>query len=81
MDEASACLDQKTKSIILKANDRYFKNNTLFSIAYRIETILNFELIMVFDEGKLKELDKPSELLKQKNSIFFKLYYEENESK
>ena len=81
MDEASACLDQKNQSIILKENDRYFKNNTLFSIAYRIETILNFELIMVFDEGKLKELDKPSELLKQKNSIFFKIYYKENESK
>ena len=36
---------------------------------------------MVFDEGRLKEFDKPSELLKQKKNIFFKLYYEENETK
>jgi ABC-type multidrug transport system fused ATPase/permease subunit len=70
MDEATATLDQKTQSIILKAINKYFKNNTLFSIAHRIESVLNFDRIMVFDEGKLKEFDKPSELLKQKNSIF-----------
>ena len=81
MDEATASLDQKTQGIILKAIDKYFKNSTLFSIAHRIESVLNFDRIMVFDEGKLKEFDKPQELLKQKNSIFFKLYYEENESK
>jgi ABC-type multidrug transport system fused ATPase/permease subunit len=81
MDEATSSLDQKTQSIILKAIDKYFQNSTLFSIAHRIESVLNFDRIMVFDEGKLKEFDKPSELLKQKNSIFFKLYYEENESK
>ena len=81
MDEATACLDQKTQAIILKAIDKYFKNSTLLSIAHRIETVLNFDRIMVFDEGRLKEFDKPSELLKQKNSIFFRLYYEENESK
>ena len=81
MDEATASLDQKTQSIILKSIEKYFKNSTLFSIAHRIESVLNFDRIMVFDEGKLKEFDKPNELLKQKNSIFYKLYYEENESK
>ena len=81
MDEATASLDQKTQSIILKAIDKYFKNSTIFSIAHRIESVLKFDRIMVFDEGKLKEFDKPTELLKQKNSLFFKLYYEENESK
>ena len=79
MDEATASLDQKTQSIILKSIEKYFKNSTLFSIAHRIESVLNFDRIMVFDEGKLKEFDKPNELLKQKNSIFYKLYYEENE--
>ena len=81
MDEATATLDQKTQSIILKAINKYFKNNTLFSIAHRIESVLNFDRIMVFDEGKLKEFDKPSEKKKKKNSIFYKLYYEEKESK
>ena len=81
MDEATASLDQRAQSIILKAIEKYFKKSTLFSIAHRIESVLNFDRIMVFDEGKLKEFDKPTELLKQKDSIFFKLYYEEKESK
>jgi len=81
MDEATSSLDQKTQGIILKIIDKYFKKSTIFSIAHRIESVLNFDRIMVFDEGKLKEFNKPSELLKDKNSIFFKLYYEESQSK
>ena len=80
MDEATATLDQKTQSIILKALEKYFKNCTVFSIAHRIESVLNFDKIMVFDQGELKEYDKPSELLKKKSSLFFKLYYEEKQT-
>ena len=81
MDEATASLDQKTQSIILKAIDKYFKNCTVFSIAHRIESVMNFDRIMVFDQGELKEFDKPSTLIKKNNSLFFKLYYEENQTK
>jgi ABC-type multidrug transport system fused ATPase/permease subunit len=81
MDEATASLDQKTQSIILKAIDKYFKNCTVFSIAHRIESVMNFDRIMVFDQGELKEFDKPSTLIKKNNSLFFKLYYEENQKK
>ena len=81
MDEATATLDQKTQSIILKTLDKYFKNCTVLSIAHRIESVMNFDRIMVFDQGELKEFDKPGELIKKKNSLFFKLYYEENQAK
>ena len=82
LDEATASLDQKTQGIILKIMEKYCSKSTIFNIAHRIESVLNFDKIMVFDQGRLKEFDKPSELLKQKTSIFFKLYYEEyNESK
>ena len=81
MDEATATLDQKTQSIILKALEKYFKNCTVFSIAHRIESVLNFDKIMVFDKGELKEFDKPSQLLKNKSSLFFKLYHEEKQTK
>jgi len=81
MDEATATLDQKTQSIILKALEKYFKNCTVFSIAHRIESVMNFDRIMVFDQGELKEFDKPGQLIKNKNSLFFKLYYEEKQVK
>ena len=53
----------------------------MLSIAHRIESVMNFDRIMVFDQGELKEFDKPSQLIKKKNSLFFKLYYEENQAK
>ena len=81
MDEATATLDQKTQNIILKALDKYFKNCTVLSIAHRIESVMNFDRIMVFDQGELKEFDKPNQLIKNKNSLFFKLYYEEKQAK
>jgi ABC-type multidrug transport system fused ATPase/permease subunit len=81
MDEATATLDQKTQSILLKALEKYFQNCTVLSIAHRIESVMNFDRIMVFDQGELREFDKPSQLIKQKNSLFFKLYYEENQAK
>ena len=81
MDEATSTLDLKTQSIMLKALDKYFKDSTVLSIAHRIESVMNFDRIMVFDEGELKEFDKPSQLIKKKNSLFFKLYYEENQAK
>ena len=81
MDEATATLDQKTQSILLKALEKYFQNCTVLSIAHRIESVMNFDRIMVFDQGELREFDKPSQLIKQKNSLFFKLYYEEDQAK
>ena len=81
MDEATSTLDLKTQSIMLKALDKYFKDSTVLSIAHRIESVMNFDRIMVFDQGELKEFDKPSQLIKKKNSLFFKLYYEENQAK
>ena len=81
MDEATSTLDLKTQSIMLKALEKYFKDCTVLSIAHRIESVMNFDRIMVFDQGELKEFDKPSQLIKKKNSLFFKLYYEENQAK
>ena len=77
LDEATAALDQKTEDIIQKAIDTYFKNCTVFSIAHRIECVLDFDRIMVFDEGELKEFDNPKKLLSQKNSLFSQLYNKE----
>ena len=77
LDEATAALDQKTEDIIQKSIDNYFKNSTVFSIAHRIKCVLDFDRIMVFDEGKLKEFDEPKKLLSQKDSLFSELYNKE----
>jgi len=50
-----------------------FKGKTIIAVAHRLETILDFDRIVVLDQGNLVEDGPPSELL-QRNSMFKLLY-------
>lgn len=73
MDEATANIDFKTEAIIQKAINEYFKESTVFTIAHRIKTIINYDKILVLDNGEVIEFDSPSRLLENESSAFNKL--------
>ena len=50
-----------------------FKDCTVLTIAHRLNTIMDYDKIMVLDKGELMEFDSPEELLKNESSIFFSL--------
>lgn len=50
-----------------------FQNKTIIAVAHRLETILDFDRIVVLDQGRVIEEGTPSQLL-QGNSAFRKLY-------
>ena len=66
------------EEVVQKAIENYLSDSTILSIAHRIKTIKNMDRILVLDEGKVVEYDKPDVLLKNNNSIFYKLYYNAN---
>ena len=74
MDEATSSIDYQTEETILKAIDNYLKGSTIITIAHRIKTIINYDKILVLDNGTIIEYDTPQNLLNNKNSEFYSLY-------
>jgi len=63
MDEATAAVDADTDARIQKVMRKEFFNSTCITIAHRINTIMDSDLIMVMDNGKVVEFDTPQTLL------------------
>ena len=75
LDEATSSVDQKTEELISKAVDTMFNDCTVITIAHRINTVKKCEKIIVMDAGKVVEVGKPEELIKDTQSKFYSLYY------
>ncbi|VDM82309.1 unnamed protein product [Strongylus vulgaris] len=59
-----------------------FVKSTVFTIAHRLNTIMDYDRIMVLDQGQIIEFDSPSKLLENPDSTFAKMVQDsESESK
>ncbi|ORZ26833.1 P-loop containing nucleoside triphosphate hydrolase protein [Catenaria anguillulae PL171] len=79
MDEASASVDAETDQQIQHVIRRDFAHATVLTIAHRLNTIIDYDLIAVLDAGQLMEFGKPSELLSNPESLFTALVNETGE--
>jgi ABC-type multidrug transport system fused ATPase/permease subunit len=50
-----------------------FKDTTLFTVAHRLHTIMDYDLVLVMDQGQAVELGSPAELLANTNGTFSEL--------
>lgn len=73
LDEATSNVDNTTDSVIQETIRTAFKQFTVFTIAHRLHTILDYDRVMVLDSGELKEFDSPKNLLSRPGSMFSKL--------
>lgn len=74
MDEATANIDMKTEEKIQNSLLATMNNCTIITIAHRIKTIIDYDKILVLDNGEIKEFDSPKNLLSDENSLFYQLY-------
>jgi ATP-binding cassette, subfamily C (CFTR/MRP), member 1 len=70
MDEATASIDEMTDHLIQDMIRYEFKNTTVITIAHRLNTIIQYDRIMVLDQGKIVEFDTPENLIKNEDSYF-----------
>lgn len=70
LDEATANVDHETDQLIQATIRTKFSTCTVLTIAHRINTIIDFDRIMVVDAGQIVEFDKPKVLLESKGHFY-----------
>ncbi|KAE8746345.1 ABC-transporter, subfamily C member 06 [Frankliniella occidentalis] len=73
MDEATAGVDLDTDDLIQATIRTKFKDSTVLTIAHRLNTIVDSDVVLVLDQGRLLELDSPERLLKNKETVFYSM--------
>ncbi|XP_051530363.1 ATP-binding cassette sub-family C member 3-like isoform X2 [Myxocyprinus asiaticus] len=70
LDEATAAVDLETDDLIQSTIRTQFEDCTVFTIAHRLNTIMDYTRVLVLDKGQIAEFDTPANLIAQKG-IFF----------
>lgn len=73
LDEATSSVDSRTELLIRQAMNRLLHGRTSFVIAHRLSTVLNADLILVMDHGRIVEQGTHADLLAA-NSYYTRLY-------
>lgn len=73
LDEATSSIDTRTEAIVQKGMDKLMEGRTVFVIAHRLSTVMNSDVIMVLDHGKIIERGSHNELIEQKGT-YYQLY-------
>ncbi|CAG8493108.1 3116_t:CDS:10 [Racocetra fulgida] len=76
MDELTASIDYDIDRKIQETIREEFKDSTLLYITHRIETIMDYDKILVLDNGKIVEFDNPYTLLQNPDSELRKICVE-----
>lgn len=74
LDEATANIDFTTDQILQTTIRDKLRDRTVITIAHRLDTVLDYDKIIVLEGGRVVEIGSPSNLLNQSDSVFGYLY-------
>ena len=73
LDEATSSIDTRTEAIVQCGMDKLMEGRTVFVIAHRLSTVMNSDVIMVLDHGRIIERGSHEKLIAEKGT-YYKLY-------
>ena len=69
LDEATSSLDRRTDEAV-QAAVRALDGVTILSIAHRLETLMDYDTVVVLDQGKVAEVGAPETLAAEPDGVF-----------
>ena len=75
MDEATANVDHKTDHLIQETIRTKFQQCTVITIAHRLNTVIDYDRVLVLENGQVVEYDNPEVLLQTGEGHFSRLYH------
>ena len=73
LDEATSSIDTRTEAAVQRGMDKLMEGRTVFVIAHRLSTVMNSDVIMVLDHGRIIERGSHEKLLAEKGT-YYQLY-------
>ncbi|MFS8562878.1 MAG: ABC transporter ATP-binding protein/permease [Rhabdochlamydiaceae bacterium] len=73
LDEATSALDSVTERYIQSSLEKLMENRTTLVIAHRLSTLSRMDRILVFDQGKIVEEGKHTDLL-EKGGLYSRMW-------
>ena len=70
LDEATSSVDVDTDLMIQRLVRKLFRQCTILTIAHRLNTIADADLVLLLSQGEVLELNHPRELLQNPDSMF-----------
>ncbi|RWS30840.1 multidrug resistance-associated protein 1-like protein [Leptotrombidium deliense] len=73
LDEATAAVDYETDELIQATIRKEFENSSVVTIAHRLNTIMDYDRLIIVDNGSIIEFDSPKNLLENTQSYFYSM--------
>ncbi|MBI5352510.1 MAG: ABC transporter ATP-binding protein [Chloroflexi bacterium] len=74
LDDSTSSVDTETEAEIREALNGLMKDRTTFIIAHRIQSVMIADLILVLDKGEVVQSGTHTELLKDKDGMYRRIY-------
>jgi ATP-binding cassette, subfamily B, bacterial len=73
LDDSTSSVDLETEAEIREALQNLMKNRTTFIIAHRIQSLMNADMILVMDKGRIIQRGKHEDLIREEGT-YAKIY-------
>ncbi|CAB9519042.1 Multiple drug resistance-associated protein-like transporter 1 [Seminavis robusta] len=73
LDEATANIDKATEDSLKASLAKNFSEATIIAVAHRLDTVMDYDRILVLGDGEVLEYGSPSELKTKENGHFASL--------